>query len=63
MGMNRKLFEKIQIVLHQFPDVDNFYISESPSNGIGRITVMKFDTVQNGVVGQFEVEVSGVDDW
>lgn len=63
MFLIRKDIEKILEVLDKFPDVEVFEVSQDTSSGIGSITTMTFSQEVNGVIGSFDVEISGVEDW
>ena len=63
MFLNRKDIDKIKEVLDQFPTVDVFELDQDSSSGIGSVTVMSFAHEVNGVIGNFTIEVSGVEEW
>jgi hypothetical protein len=63
MYLNRKDLEKIQNVLEKFPEVDHFELHQEGGSGIGSVTKIVFHQMVNGYSGQFEVEISGVEDW
>ncbi len=63
MILIRKDIEKILDILDKFPEVNGFELLQEGSSGIGKITTMSFALEQNGVSGNFEVEISGVSEW
>lgn len=63
MILHRKDIERIQDILSKFPEVTVFEIHQDRSSGIGSCTYISFAHEMNGHRGNFEVEVSGVEDW
>ncbi len=63
MYLNRKDLEKMQDILSKFPEVDHFEINQESGSGIGSVITMKFTYEVNGHLGNFEIEISGVEDW
>ncbi len=63
MFLNKNDITKIQEVLNKFPEVEYFEINQETGSGIGSVTTMTFTYEVNGYVGQFEIELSGVEDW
>jgi hypothetical protein len=61
--LNKNDITKIQEVLSKFPEVEYFEINQETGSGIGSVTTMTFTYEVNGYVGQFEIELSGVEDW
>lgn len=63
MYLNRKDLEQLHTILSKFPDVENFELVQDNGSGIGSVTTVVFTQKVNGYVGQFEIEISGVEDW
>ena len=63
MFLNKRDLEKMQKVLEKFPEVDTFEVKQESGSGIGSVTTMTFTYEVNGYFGNFEVEISGVEDW
>ena len=63
MYLQRKDIDKITEILKQFPNVQVFDVQSENHSGIGSTTTMRFECEVNGVKGEFEVEISGVEDW
>lgn len=63
MYLHRKDIEKILDVLGRFPNVETFELEQTNHSGIGSITEMTFSHEVNGVKGNFNIEISGVEDW
>ena len=63
MFIHRKDIEKIKEVLDKFPNLEVFELEQTGHSGIGSITTMTFAHEVNGTKGNFEVEISGVEDW
>lgn len=63
MILHRKDIKRIQEVLDRCPNVDVFEIKDDHSSGIGSIITMTFAQEVNGLRGNFDVEISGVEDW
>jgi len=63
MFLNKNDITKIQEILNKFPEVEYFEINQETGSGIGSVTTMTFTHEVNGYVGQFEIELSGVEDW
>jgi hypothetical protein len=63
MFFHKKDIEKIQNILEKFPDVNTFTLKQVGDNGIGNVTTMNFHYKVNGVNGNFDIEISGVEDW
>ena len=58
-----KNVEKILEIMKKFPNATNFELLEEGKNGIGSIINLKFFIEVNGVIGEFKVEISGIEDW
>ncbi len=63
MFLNKKDLTKMQEILDKFPEVDFFEVKQESGSGIGSVTSMTFTYEVNGYFGNFEVEISGVEDW
>ncbi len=63
MFLNKKDLTKMQEILGKFPEVDFFEVKQESGSGIGSVTTMNFTYKVNGYDGQFEIEISGVEDW
>jgi hypothetical protein len=63
MHLSRQDIEKIFETMDKFPDAKNFELKEEGGNGIGTILTLTVDTSVNGIVGEFTVEISGINDW
>jgi hypothetical protein len=63
MYLHKEELKQMLEVLEKFPEVDVVDVAVDTSSGIGSITTMTFDTKIDGVVGKFEVEISGVESW
>lgn len=63
MYLNRKDLERLHDVLAKFPDVEHFKLVQDNGSGIGSVTTIVFTQEVNGYTGQFEIEISGVEDW
>ena len=63
MYLDRKDLEKMQDILAKFPEVEQFELKQESGSGIGSVTTMVFSYEVNGHYGNFEIEISGVEDW
>jgi hypothetical protein len=63
MHLQRHDIEKIADILKKFPDVEAFELYEEGSSGIGTILTMTFAQTVNGHSGEFNIEISGVENW
>lgn len=63
MQLTKEELNKMQEVLKQFPEVEQFVIVKNGSSGIGDIVSIKFNYVVNDTYSTVEVEISGVEDW
>ena len=63
MILHRKEIERIQGVLNKFPNVETFELTYENSSGIGAVVTMIFNQEVNDMRGNFEIEISGVEDW
>lgn len=63
MTFTRKDINKINKILKDFPDIEDFNIEETESNGIGSIITLSFITKLNNNTGIFKIELSGIEDW
>ena len=63
MILNRKDIKKIKETLDKFPNVEVFELEQESGNGIGSYTHMTFAQEVNGQRGNFNIEISGVEDW
>jgi len=55
--------KRVQEVLNKFPNVETFEIKNDTSSGIGTHTSIVIQTTVNGVLGEFEVVISSVENW
>ncbi len=63
MFLNKNDLVKMQEVLEKFPEVDFFEVNQESGSGIGSVTTMTFTYEVNGYLGNFEIEIAGVEDW
>lgn len=63
MYLHKKELIKMLEVLEKFPEVDVVDVTVDHSSGIGAITTMKFEAEINSAAEDFEVEISGVENW
>lgn len=61
--LNIHEIEKIMKVLKQFPESTSVELIQDSSSGIGSTVIMRLQTEVNGIIGNFEVEVSGSENW
>lgn len=63
MKLTMRDLEKISDIMSKFPDIEEFELSQEVTSGIGCITTLTIETRIQDVVGEFTVEISGVEDW
>jgi hypothetical protein len=61
--LNRKDMRKIQDILDQFKEVENFSLVIDNQNEIGYNLKMIVDLEVNDVVGEFTIPIVGEKDW
>ncbi len=53
----------MQEILDKFPEVGSFQLKIEGNSGIGTVGSMTFHHTANDVMGEFTVELWGVDSW
>jgi len=61
--LNRQNLKRIQHVLNNLTDVDNFELTQEGGNGIGTILKMSYSTKIADIKGTFTTEISGPENW
>jgi hypothetical protein len=61
--LTKKDLDAIITTLAQFPEIEKFEITKHVDSGIGYTIDLRFDSMQNGVMGTFTTEVVGIEDW
>lgn len=63
INLTRHELNKIQDILIKFPNIEQFELNVESHCEIGSVLTMSFMNTVNGVLGEFLVEISGVDSW
>ena len=63
MYLTKEDVEKILEVMDKFPDAKNFELFQDSSSGIGSVMTLTVYTEVNGYEGEFNIEISGVENW
>ena len=61
--LHREDVAKMQEILDKFPGVGSFQLKIENESGIGTCGTMTFHHTSNDVVGEFTVDVWGVESW